>query len=261
MGWWYCPDPCNKWFYRSGVVESEHNFVWRTGWRCGMRNHFLRASGKKPSIISDISITGTSVNPNALSSYTFSSVSIGAPSAFRTVLVFVGALNNGGRGLTSITIGGSAATVYAYESNSLSGSIACIAGRQVSAGSSADIVVTFNGTVNNYCSIAAAMIVSPSAISVADTYNYDSGFGGVLSYGDTTTTTNGGLLLICGNSESTKLSSWSGVNEKYNIEAESGSGDYHAIATSLTSAPSKTWSGGATTNGSAALVAVSLSFS
>lgn len=111
--------------------------------------------GKKISVapISIDYVTGTGSLSNA-SSYTFSSVSIGAASADRVVIVAVGGTTGSTPAINSVTIGGNTATLAASQaSTSAAGCIAGLYYLAVASGTTANIVVTFNKTMGS-CEIA-----------------------------------------------------------------------------------------------------------
>ncbi len=93
---------------------------------------------------------------SATTSVTFSSVNLGTASADRYIVVVAGvAVNTAGRTLTSVTIGGNAMTIHANATTSVALSdtnISAICGLLVTAGTSANVVVTCSGTMSQwYC--------------------------------------------------------------------------------------------------------------
>lgn len=83
------------------------------------------------------------------SSYTFSSSSIGTADADRTVIVAVASRKSGATTtISSVTVGGVAATEVAQASNTISNTnVAGLYAIDVAAGTTADIVVTFGATM------------------------------------------------------------------------------------------------------------------
>jgi len=92
--------------------------------------------------------TSTSDGTDA-SSYTFSAQDIGNASAGRRVIVCIGWANAAQRAVTSVTIGGTAATQAAQANAATCG--AAIFYAVIASGTTADIVVNLNGTATRCC--------------------------------------------------------------------------------------------------------------
>lgn len=112
--------------------------------------------------------------------YTFAACNIGDPAADREVFVLF--RWPGGNNLSSVTIGGVAATVdyYSVSTNNVGSAHALIPG-----GTSADVVVTFTGATNAAnCSIAVYRVTGRAAPGVGSIQRFDtSGTGTSLTLG------------------------------------------------------------------------------
>lgn len=106
-----------------------------------MLGTFLKGAG---SVLPSIEYITAANDEADLTTYTFSSQSIGAPSADRLVIVGATGFSSSSRTLSSATIGGVAATVHIGTGNSaqLAGGIFS---RSVPFGTTTDITVTFSG--------------------------------------------------------------------------------------------------------------------
>jgi hypothetical protein len=166
-------------------------------------------------IPSDPTFTVSDASNSNLTTYTFSGKSIGPASAGRRV--FVATFASPVASVTSVTIGGIAATEAVTGTNS--GSICALYYANVPTGATADIVVTFNTTAFY------------SAIGIW----YDAGGGDI---GETKTSTsatysdtiavqeNGGLIgVACTQNQGTGRFTFTGVTEDF--EQDSGSSGEH----------------------------------
>lgn len=123
-----------------------------------MLSHALRAAAGNAGGgggLPTIQWIGATSTVSTTSTYTFSGVDIGTPSATRLVVIGVSGYNSAGssRTLNSVTVGGNSATVNIGTAVSaiLPGGVASIAD---STNSTADIVVTFSGS----CSQCAILV-------------------------------------------------------------------------------------------------------
>lgn len=139
-----------------------------------LRHHALRASQKGPKL--SFSYV-TSFAGSTTTSQTFSSVSFGSAESTRRIYVFITAFSNtNGATISSVTIGGVAATVLMIKTSggSVSAFMAGVAVAAVPTGTTGDIVVTFSAALsvaktvhvyrvtNQVSSIASAMFASSS---------------------------------------------------------------------------------------------------
>jgi hypothetical protein len=101
-------------------------------------------------------------NPTPISAsttqYTFTNAAIGAAAADRHVLVCIGCtVSVPSRTLTSVTIGGNAATIHVNQAASVAASssfVAAIAGLTVAAGTTATVVANFSGNMTScFCQV------------------------------------------------------------------------------------------------------------
>ena len=99
-------------------------------------------------------------NDNGLSTYTFASQNLGAPSADRRIVVSTKGIVGGGGTVTSATIGGVSATIHLNNSITF-GSVATFSAI-VPTGATGDIVVNWSKTQNN-CSIIAYSVKGESS--------------------------------------------------------------------------------------------------
>lgn len=106
-----------------------------------------RAAGIATAVLTYI---GTLTSASNLTTYTFTAASIGAARTNRLVVLAVQGLTTTGRTISSVTIGGNAASVAASSAsnNSQSG----LYYLNVTSGTTADIVVTFSGS-NSRCTV------------------------------------------------------------------------------------------------------------
>lgn len=99
-------------------------------------------------------------NLTALTTYTFSSVSLGAAASTRVIVVFVQGVRSSGASVSSCTVGGVSATRIETESSTnFPGALFTAV---VPSGTTGDIVVTFNGTMSE-CAIGVYRATGMSA--------------------------------------------------------------------------------------------------
>lgn len=107
-------------------------------------------------IEASVFFTANAKNDNALTTYTFSTQSIGAAQAGRRIIVAAGCPANGvDRTISSVTIGGDAATAIGTIASGAGGGAfaqAQLFVLQVDTGTTADIVVTWSGAADR-CSV------------------------------------------------------------------------------------------------------------
>ena len=135
--------------------------------------------------------------------YTFTDANIGPAAADRYVVVCItGSAGTSGRSLSSVSIGGSAATLDANAASSVPASttsIAAIARRLVAAGTTATVVATFSADMLiGYChvyTLTHALSATPN-----DTQTTVSGPGTATSLSDTIDVLQGGALLVTASS-------------------------------------------------------------
>lgn len=153
-----------------------------------------------------VGATGSSANQQT---YTFANVPIGTAAADRTVVVLAMTRASGARTVSSLTIGGTAATIDLNAAN-LVGSpnyeTVAVTRLAVPSGDTANIVVTWSG-VTLRCSIFVYTITG-GAVAVADT-----GQGGAASgvVSTVVTGTAGGCIIAGGTG--TDAHTWAGVTQ------------------------------------------------
>lgn len=108
-------------------------------------HHALRAA--KKSSLAKIEYIATAESGSNASSYTFSGVSIGTATSDRLVVVVVTSADTGGNtaALSSVTIGGNAATIHV--SSGTSEFITAVASLLVPTGTTANIVLNFSNSI------------------------------------------------------------------------------------------------------------------
>lgn len=107
-----------------------------------------RAASSAPASSLDLTFRAHPVDASSQTTYTFSSVAIGAADASRVVVVAVtGARGAGTPSISSVTIGGVSATLGRYETNGFSASVGIYAA-VVPTGTTADVVVTWDSGMN-----------------------------------------------------------------------------------------------------------------
>ncbi len=113
----------------------------------------------------------TSVAPGG-TTVTFSNQAIGAADANRRVYVGAGGLILAGRTLVSATIGGISASLHVSNSNDSEGNeyFAAIFSAAVPTGTTANVVLTFSGTLNDQTDVSIAVY---RALYVENTTAYD----------------------------------------------------------------------------------------
>jgi len=100
----------------------------------------------RPSIPPVVTFIGATMNTSAATIYTFTAVNIGTASSDRLVVVSAQAGTNNSRTISTVTIGGNAATILA--NSTAAPNPVCMAQLLVTTGTTANIVVTWNGGVS-----------------------------------------------------------------------------------------------------------------
>ena len=153
-----------------------------------------------------------------LSTYTFTAADIGPAAANRTVIVTVHASGGTGRANNSISIGGNAATrsgrITAATEMALFGSLA------VASGTTADIAVAWSGGVFGRCAIRVVSVYGLQSSTPVGTDNTRN--TGTSSSSCTLTTTAGGIALAAVTNNNNNRQTFTGVNEEYDTDLESG---------------------------------------
>jgi hypothetical protein len=142
------------------------------------------------------------------STYTFAAQNIGAPSASRRIHVAIGGDGQSNALVSSVTVGGIAATINA---NVIQNSgTAAIATALVTAGTTADVVVTFAGNK------ARVVIGLYSSVGLASNVAFDSGSSLADPGVATLNTVSGGFCLAVAGNDQTAAINWTGgVVEDY----------------------------------------------
>jgi hypothetical protein len=162
-------------------------------------------------------ITQTS-SLSKLTTYTFTGVSIGTASDDRLVVIACAAGRSSAENtLSSVTIGGTAATVHAASPSVVSGAatIQCgIASRLVTSGTTADIVITWSAQVDA-CNLAVYTLTAWKSSTPTSTFSATT----VTSVTTRTATINlsarGATLFVVGPTGSGRTTTWSSATENY----------------------------------------------
>jgi len=165
---------------------------------------------KRTNLFSASYITSTSVGSTS-SSYTFNSVNIGDADTNRTVVVTV-SWNAGasGRLLSSATIGGVSATLL-QTSNAAGYERSAIIYANVPSGTTANIALTFNGTITNGIAIGIFRLLNVTTVT-SPVYN---------AHNNTTTTyttnisVNAGDYVISALGVGNGVANWTNTTERY----------------------------------------------
>lgn len=187
-----------------------------------------RAAAKTPSV----SYRNSYSNGNSTTSYTFSASDIGTANTSRLVVVQVhGQAQSTGRTVSTLTIGGTGATGYQNTARILHNSLWTLA---VSTGTTANIVVTFSGSVLN-CLIAVYALYDLNSNIPVDSQVTTAASATTISLN--TSARQKGIVIggITGAANAT--TTWTGVTERYDTTVESAvrSGGESVIATTNTS--------------------------
>ena len=181
------------------------------------------------------SYIGSAANASNLTTYTFSSVSLGTEPNSRYVVVCVGGWSGSTatRTVSSLTIGGISATALTNPATQYAGAIY---GLNVAARTTADIVVTFSAVINNAVIFVYAVdnLNSTTAVDAKNSF-----LSSASSTSVTPTTSPNGIVIAhaFAGPSATSISSWSGVTQDFasTIEtAPEGAASAVATSTSLT---------------------------
>ncbi len=191
-----------------------------------MLSQMLRAAAGG-GVLPTVSYRATYSSTTDLTTYTFNTCDIGTASATRLVVVQVhGQPSSGTRAVNTLTIGGTGATGYQNTARLYHTSLWALA---VPTGTTADIVVTFNGTVNNCLISVYALYDLSSNTPVASNEAAANG----TSVSLTLSAQKDGIVIggITGAANTT--TTWTGVTERYDTAVESAvrSGGESVIAT------------------------------
>jgi hypothetical protein len=148
--------------------------------------------------------------------FTFNSVNIGTAFADRHVIVCIGVFGAVGvTSLTSVTIGGVAATIHASSTLAIAATktqIVAIAGRSIAAGTSTTVVVTLSGSNMSVCFCRVYTLHRYRSATVTDGQGTTASNAG--SVADTIDIPASGVLLVTAlNAASTGSCSMLGVSE------------------------------------------------
>lgn len=193
----------------------------------------LVTAGRVPR---SVSFTANAIQDAVLTTYTFATQAIGTAFVGRRVVVGVGAINSASRTISSVTIGGIAATQIAFAEGSGSGvfvpSGLYIA--QVDIGTTASVVVTYSGSANR-CGIGVFALSNMTTSTASD-----SGTSTANPETKTLAVPPGGLAIgyaTVYQSGGTPTFGWSGATERFDqiLEASASSGSHSGACDNLPS--------------------------
>jgi len=172
------------------------------------------------------SFAGSAVDANNLTTYTFSNHSIGTASATRKVVVCIA--GNGtaaGRSVSSVTVGGASATeLIDYQNPTGTDQVSAMYQIDVSSGTTANIVVTFNDTMADMGIGVFAVYDAAVSVTATDT---DPSEPGALSINVPAN----GVVIACSRSDNGTTCTTTGVTEAYDENIDSNRYHYGGAAT------------------------------
>lgn len=95
-------------------------------------------------------------------SQTISAVDIGAPDVDRVVAIVLATFTSDSFSDLAVTIGGVAATVHSFTSGGVSKSVGAIAYAPIPAGATADVAISFSGSVPDAIEIGVFRVITPN---------------------------------------------------------------------------------------------------
>lgn len=155
---------------------------------------------------------------SGLTTYSFTSVSIGAASATRRVIVLVhGRSGTSSRTISSATIGGIAATIDATITSSASGStIAGIISATVPTGTTATVAITFSGSMFD-AAIYPLALDNLRSVTPVDTATASATTGTSLTTGATVNVEDGGYVVAFASYFANSTATWVGLTEYIDV--------------------------------------------
>lgn len=184
-----------------------------------------------------LSYLGTATEPAGLTTYTFSSQSLGTAAADRYIVVGAATRQTGGLTLSSVTVGGVSATIVVQQNNGDGTTGLAIAA--VPSGTTGDIVVTWSGA-SARCAIVFYRLTGLDSATPTDT---DSDTATDPSF--TLTKAAGPTIGITSVSSGSLSCSWTNLTE--NADSEIESMDYSSASEESTAGDSTitaSWGGG-----------------
>lgn len=206
-----------------------------------MLHHALRAESTKPSF----TYNGSANDSTDLTTYSFTSVSIGTAATNRLVFVTVTSVASGNRLISSATIGGISATVI--ESTPNAGASTKIIYAVVPTGTTATISITFDSTVLR-CGVGSYSIYNLKSTSPVSRANGSTWTSGAIS---ATLSVPENAIILAGVSNSTNSNTftWTNLTSNYDslvdatfrfsgasAQVSTGNSSYTVTATSTSAA-------------------------
>lgn len=190
-----------------------------------MLSHALRASSVKPSI----TYNGSASNDTNITTYTFTSVSIGTAATNRIVMVAVtSSSGTPARTITSATIAGVSATVLDVNTSFTNRTAFIYA--NIPTGTTATIVVTFSGAMTR-CAVG-----SYSLYNLKSTNYIDSGTGSFSGTASATVSVPADGIVIAGIVQISNSNpfTWTNVDENYDIPLDAGTAEISGASRQVT---------------------------
>lgn len=181
-----------------------------------------------------VSFTANAVQDSVLTTYTFASQAIGTAFVGRRIVVGVGAINAASRTISSVTIGGIAATQVAFVEGSGGGAFvpSGLFIAQVDTGTTASVVVTYSAAANR-CGIGVFALSNMTTNTASD-----SGTSTANPETKTLAVPSGGVAIgyaAVFQSAGTPTFGWSGVTERFDqiLETAASSGSHSGACDNL----------------------------
>lgn len=181
----------------------------------------------------DVSFLTSGSNLNNLSTYTFSSISVGAESATRRIFVTISTAISGTLSVASVTILGVSAAAVAGATAASNSRLAAIWSAEVPTGTSGDIVINLNGSPTD-CFMGAYRMVAGAAAGT-DTFA-DSGSSEGTRNG-TIDVPGNGVIIGVNTGGGSASGAWTTLSENYDLSggnASPGSGALYLNPTGST---------------------------
>lgn len=182
----------------------------------GMMGGIVGAAGAGGSGPPAVSLTGSAGSTSDLSSYTFSSVSIGTPSSDRYIAVLVTMRSGSPSASISVTVGGQATSEVVRRNTSATSIAIYITSAPVTSGSTANVVVSLGAAALN-CAVAVFAITGIASNTAVNTQSTATN-GATMSLSNTA----GGIAIGGAIEESTATFTVAGLTENLDTVIEAG---------------------------------------
>jgi hypothetical protein len=190
----------------------------------------LPSTPSYPITPATITYTAASQSGSDLTTYTFSSLSIGTADSARTVIVLING-SDVSRTVSSCTVGGNSASLTAGTNIGNNQNFNEIWEVDLASGTSGDVVVVWSGAQDN-CSV---IIYSALNIGPISDVAYDTADTGNVMSADLDVTVNGIAIGFCSNNDSSVTFTWSGLTENVDATTE-GARSYTGASAAISAA-------------------------